>query len=380
MEIKGVYDKNERKAEARKRRKHAERMKIVGEYEPRFAPRIAEQTLGELFLDQKDVYALKAKKTAGQVWNEFKNSIEQRADELDESFVEAVRAGGEENVECVYLPVVYHFIKKQYNAEKDYEVTGRFGPYYFSPISEEERTIDFFRNFLGAKGGKLSLDKACAAYYRTDEERTKDDLVDLKTIAGAKVWALPDWKNHPHLAPGMEVTEYKALQTLLFPLWIVSVDYQGKYYHYASDVSETKPINLPKTAAWREKTEVRLNQLKAVCVPLQNVTKIAFWVVAAIFVAALALRFFAKQIDFGTAALYLPIAAALVAGTKWLAPSLPYLRDTQFWRAELELASLQRQSTKRFVLRFVLQMVLLGALLAVLIVDACAVLPLLFTA
>ena len=180
MDIKGVYDKKERQETAKKRRKYAQRMKIVGDYEPRFAPRIAEQTLGELFLEQKDVYAFKPKKTAGQVWNEFHNAIEKRAGELTEEFVSAVRQGGEQNVELVYLPVYFHIVKKQYNAEKDYEIIGRWGPYYYSPITQEESTVDFFRNFLGVKGGVISEEKACKAYYRTDEERDEQDLEDLQ--------------------------------------------------------------------------------------------------------------------------------------------------------------------------------------------------------
>ena len=384
MDIRGVYDKKERQETAKKRRKYAQRMKIVGDYEPRFAPRIAEQTLGELFLGQKDVYAFKPKKTAGQVWNEFHNAIEKRAGELTEEFVSAVRQGGEQNVELVYLPVYFHIVKKQYNAEKDYEIIGRWGPYYYSPITQEESTVDFFRNFLGGKGGVISEEKACKAYYRTDEERDEQDLEDLQTIASAKVWELPDWKHHPCLVDGFEITEQKILQTLLFPLWIIRVGYQDGYYHYASDVSETQPINLPKTKAWREKTEARLNQLNAVCSPLQEASKALFWVAAVLGVLALIFHFFAGKTEAGAAYAsqtflgFLPVFAALWAGKKWLAPRMPFLKDTQFWRTELELSSLQKQSKKGYVIRFALYALLVVLLAAMMIVDLCICWPFVF--
>ena len=386
MDIKGVYDGKERKRAAIERRKYFNRMKIVGEYEPRFAPRLAEETVGQAYLEKEQVYAFKSKKTAGQVWNEFCAEVEKRAEELDPAFVEAVRKGGEENVERVYLPVYYHFIKKQFNAEQDYELTGKWGPYYFSPIEEEEKTVDFFKNFLPSNGKEVSGKKASSAYYDVSEERTAADLEDLQTIKDARVWVAPDFKHHPRVAEGFEITEYKILQTLLFPLWIVSVDYQGNYYHYAADVGQTRPINLPKTQAWREATEKRLNALKTAYEPFREATAVLFWMSAVLGAAALVLHFFAARTDVGkgyalpTIALYALFFLGQWLGAKKLAPQLPYLKETQFWRAELELCTLQSQSVKKYVLRFVLYLAAWLAMMALLTADVLVCLPFLFTA
>jgi hypothetical protein len=342
--------------------------------------------VGQAYLGKEQAYAFKSKKTAEQVWDEFCAEVQKRAEELDPAFVEAVKNGGEENVERVYLPVYFHLIKRQYNKEQDYELSGRFGPYYLSPITEEEKTVDFFKNFVPTKGKEPTIKKACKTYYDVEAEYSAADLEDLETLKDARVWIAPDFKNHPHVAEDFEITDYKILQTLLFPLWIVSVDYQGKYYHYASDVSETRLINLPKTQDWREVTEERLNALKSAYVPMREVTSVLFWMGAVLGVVALVLHFLAARTDAGkgyalpTILLYLLYFIGQWLGAKKLAPQLPYLKETQFWRAELELCTLQSQNVKKYVVRFLLYLLVWLGLTALVVADVFVCVPFLFAA
>lgn len=319
MDIEGVYeqeqkDEEERRLVEEKRRRDAMPSKIKpfegNEYAPTFGPKMLN------YCDKPNTFIFKSKKTREQVVNEFKSKVEMQADEFDGAFVKSVKSLVDSDVECVYLPVLYVKIKKTRKSGEYSDTVQNGAPVYFSllegtkgskkhflheflPKVKRPKTMknafgdsEFGRRFgeemkkrqqkNDEAAGELTLDEQTEKpikyvfererYYDVNARASKDDLEAIEDVMHRRMLQLPYVHDYENLKDGEQVTEYETLQTLLFPVWVVRVPFQGKRFHYyVSDIAtEISCYNMPYSKKAVEQTEERLCIQHAKGAPLRG--------------------------------------------------------------------------------------------------------------